>query len=121
MPQYIYDIFCWNTNPFKASEASFLGVITGVQRKLVLFGTTVENAKEDFIRNYDQYATTYPILFGYTNYKYVYRYEYESTGIRDSRNHMIFRPLYPYDYTDLLTLVREREPCSVIPDNMIVL
>lgn len=111
MPQYIYEIFCWNAN-----------ISTGVTKKLVLFGTTATEARQHFIDNYDRYSHLNPhFLFGYKNYRYVYRYEYEPTGIYDSRNHMIYRPLYHYEYSDLLTLVCEREPSAAIQEDILVL
>ena len=108
MPQYIYTIFCWNDTE-----------ITGVQKQFVLLGFSLENAKQSFIEKYQTYLQS-NILFQYKNYRYVYKYEYEPTGIYDSRNHMIYRPLYNYVYNDILSLIRERDPCKIVDNDLII-
>ncbi len=109
MPQYIYTIFCWNDTE-----------ITGIQKQFILFGSSVEEAKQRFCEKYQSYLES-NILFQYKNYRHVYKYECEPTGVYDSRNHMIFRPLYNYHYHDILTLIRERDPCKIIDNDLLII
>ena len=111
MPQYIYDIFCWNENK-----------CTGVQKKILLFGQSLEQAKSHFMEHYDSYvrSSSNPI-FQYKHYTYMYRYEFEPTGVVDARNHMIYRPKYSYEYDDILSIIRDRQPCRIIDEDMMIL
>jgi hypothetical protein len=109
MPQYIYDIFCWN-----GAE------ITGIKKQFALCGSSIDDAKQRFFNKYAEYLITNK-FFQYANYRYVYKYECEPTGVCDARNHMIYRPLYNYHYMDLLTLIREREPCRVIDCDLLIM
>jgi hypothetical protein len=89
----------------------------GLHKKLVLFGNTLEEARNYFIQCYNQSHTNF---FSFDHFEYTGEREYLSTGQYNDKNRLIWIPKYKYLYNNITELVMEREPHEIEDVNYLI-
>jgi hypothetical protein len=115
MPQFIYNIFCWKGKNNR---------LMGVSKRLILFGATLEEARDQFAAQYRgiaQSAAFGDLLRDFDHFEYTGKREFNPTGEYTARGHAIFVLKYKYDFGDIVELVRTREPHEIAEGNFVIL
>ncbi len=107
MYQFIYNIHCW-----KGENNRHMGV----SKRIIIYGETLEEAREQFT---EQYRGT--LLRDYDHFEWTGAREYEPTGEHTARGHAIFVPKYEYEFENLFRLVRMRRPHETTEMNFVIL
>jgi hypothetical protein len=78
-----------------------------VSKKLVLFGSTLEEARNHFQQTYNNQESYYD------TFEYNGKREYYTNGEYNDKNRLIWIPKYQYVFPNIVELIMQREPHEI--------